>query len=176
MSPILANVGVPMVFSQVILMGFAFLPVVLIESVIVRKQLAIPPRRVLKDVGVANLCTTLLGVPLAWGAMLLLELASTNGGTALGMDSPAKMLAAVTLQAAWLVPYEDELHWMIPAASSVLLIPCFVLSLIIERWVLVRRWKEREHPAVFSAVLRANVWSYLFLFIAGSLWTVSKLR
>jgi hypothetical protein len=175
MTPILANVGVPMIFPQVVLMAFALVPVVLIESAFVRKPMGIPIHRVFLDVGLANVCTTILGVPLAWGVMLGLHMLTT-GGYALGMDTPAQMLAAVTLQAAWLIPYEDQLFWMIPAAATVLLIPCFLVSVLIERWVLVRRWRNHERRAVFSAVLRANVWSYLFLFIAGSLWLVLSVR
>ena len=48
-----------------------------------------------------------------------------DGGSAMGMDSPVKLLAAVTVQAAWLIPYESHLHWMIPAAATTLLIPSF---------------------------------------------------
>lgn len=164
-----------MVFPQVILMGFALLPIVLIESAIVRKPMGIPVRRVFLDVGLANVCTTILGVPLAWGVMLGLDMLTT-GGYALGMDTPAKMLAAVTLQAAWLIPYEEHLFWMIPAAATVLLIPCFFVSVLIERSVLVRRWRDHERRAVLSAVLHANVWSYLFLFAAGSLWLIFSVR
>ncbi len=175
MTPVLANMGVPMIFPQAFLMSIAFLPVVLIEAVLVRKAMALSLRTALKDVAIANLWTTLLGVPVAWLSMLLIELFSTTGGTALGMDTPIKMLTSVTLQAAWLVPYEDHLFWMIPAAATALLIPCFIASLGIECWVLARRWSDRGRAAVFSAVLRANVWSYIFLFSAGSLWTVSTL-
>ena len=175
MTPILADIGVPMIFPQAILMGLAFVPVVLIESFIVCKRMPLTLPRALKDVGLANLFTTLLGVPLAWVLMFILELVST-GGTALGMESPIKMLASVTLQAAWLIPYERELPWMFPAAATVLLIPCFFISLSIERRILVRRWPEQDRPVVLSAVFSANIWSYLFLFIAGSLWTVSNLR
>lgn len=171
MTLLLANVGVPMVFPQVILMAVALLPIVLIESTVVRKPMEIPVRRAFWDVGLANVCTTLLGVPLAWGVMLGLHLLTT-GGSALGIDSPAKMLAAVTLQAAWLPPYEDHLSWMIPAAATVLLFPSFVASVFIERWVLVRRWRDHDRRAIFSAVLRANVRSYGFLFAAGSLWLI----
>lgn len=165
-----------MLFPQLILMGIAFIPVVLIESAIVWKPMGIRFPKAVLDVGLANLCTTILGVPFAWGLMFALDLLSTSGGTALGMDSPAKMLAAVTLQAAWLVPYEGHLSWMVPAAATVLLIPCFLISLQIERWVLTFRWSEKERSAVFSAVFRANVWSYVFLFVAGSLWTVSNTK
>jgi hypothetical protein len=175
MTPLFANVGVPMLFPQLVLMLFALLPIVLIESAVVRKPLEIPTRRALGDVGLANLCSTILGVPCAWGVMFGLHLLTT-GGAALGMDTPAKMLAAVTLQAAWLVPYEGQRFWMIPAAATVLLIPCFFASVFIEHWVLVRRWSDLERRAVLSAVLRANVWSYLFLLAAGILWLGYSVR
>jgi hypothetical protein len=170
---IFADAGVPMLFPQVVLMGLAFVPVVLIETFLVRRSVTIPLPRTLRDVTIANLWSTLLGVPLAWLAMLFLEVVST-ANSAMGMDSPAKTLAAVTLQAAWLIPYEEHLFWMIPCAATVLLIPCFVVSVFIEHLVLARCWKEKDPKTVFFAVLRANVWSYLFLFAAGSLWIVSS--
>ena len=175
MTPVFANIGVPMLFPQVILMGIAFVPVVLIESFVVRHTVSLTLPQAVKDVAIANLWTTLLGVPLAWLVMLLLGIVTTRG-YALGLDSPAKMLAAVTLQAAWLIPYEENFFWMIPCAATVLLIPCFVLSVMIERFVLARRWKEVDRRLVFSTVLRANTWSYVFLLIAGSLWIISSTR
>lgn len=176
MTPLLADIGVPMIFPQVILMGFALLPVVLIETIVVRKRIMMPFSTALKHVGMANLCTTIIGVPLAWGVMLILDLVCTHGGEAWGINTPVQKLAAVTLQAAWLVPYEDELHWMIPAAATVLLIPCFLVSVLIERWILIRLWKGQDRVAVRSAVLQANAWSYLLLAIAGVLWTVYNLK
>src|SRR6185503_18545460 len=98
MAPIFANVGVPMIFPQMFLMGIAFLPVVFIESAIVRKPMGIRYPKALRDVGLANLCTTILGVPFAWGAMFALDLVST-GGRGLGAETPVQKLATVTLQA-----------------------------------------------------------------------------
>lgn len=164
-----------MVFPQMILMAFALVPVVLIECAIVHKSMGIPMRKAFLGVGLANVSTTILGVPLAWGIVLGLDILTT-GGYALGMDTPTKMLAAVTLQAAWLIPYEEHLFWMIPAAAMVLLIPCFLLSVVIEFRVLIRLWPEHSRRAVLSAVLRANVWSYLFLLAAGTLWLTFSVR
>jgi hypothetical protein len=173
--PLLANIGVPMIFPQFVLMALAFGPVVLVESALIKRPLSLSLSSALKGAAVANLWTTLLGVPLAWFVMLLIGIVST-GGLALGLNSPAKALAAVTLQAAWLIPYEEHLFWMIPAAATVLLIPCFVISVLLERWVLVRRWKATDPGIVRSAVLRANVWSYLLLLVAGSIWLIFSTR
>jgi hypothetical protein len=174
LNPIFANIGVPMIVPQVALMGIALLPIVLIETVSVRKTLQLNFWKAIKDTGIANLWTTFLGVPLAWAAMLVLALLTT-GGRALGMNTPVKMLAAVTLQAAWLIPYEEHLFWMIPGAATVLLFPCFLASFYIERFVLLRRWQTFDRKLISSAVFRANAWSYLFLFIAGTLWTVASI-
>ncbi len=173
--PLLANMGVPMIFPEFALMALALGPVVLVESALIKRPLGLSLSSALKGAAVANLWTTLLGVPLAWFVMLLIGIAST-GGYALGLNSPAKALAAVTLQAAWLIPYEEHLFWMIPAAATVLLIPCFVVSVFLERWVLVRRWKGTDPGLVRSAVLRANIWSYLLLLVAGSIWLIFSAR
>jgi hypothetical protein len=172
---ILANIGIPMIFPQFVLMVLAFGPVVLLESALLRRPLSLSRLSALKGAAVANLWTTLLGVPLAWLVMLIIGIVST-GGYALGLDSPAKALVAVTLQAAWLIPYEEHLFWMIPAAATVLLIPCFVISVFIERWVLQRRWKATDSTLVRSAVLRANIWSYMLLLAAGSIWLIVSAR
>jgi hypothetical protein len=47
-------------------------------------------------------------------------------------DSPIQMLASVTLEAAWLPPLYHQLFWMFPAAATALLIPCFLMSVLIE--------------------------------------------
>jgi len=173
----LANVGVPMIFPQLFLMVFAFVPVVVIEALLVRKAMGLNIRSALWDVAVANLWTTLLGVPLAWIFTLVVEMVGivvvgTVGGAALDENTPVGMLASVALHAAWIEPDEQHMIWMIPAAATFLLVPCFLVSLFIERLVLAHRWAGRDRKSVYSAVLRANVWSYVFLFVAGSVWTI----
>ena len=169
MTPILANVGVPMIFPQLYLMGLALIPIVLIESLFVRRLPGLTWGEAVKGVAVANLWSTFVGVPIAWVLMLGLEAAST-GGYALGLNSPMSLLASVTLQAAWLIPYEEPLYWMIPAAATTLLLPSFVASVFIERYCLLRRWKQIDRPLVSCSTVRANAYSYLILFILGCAW------
>ena len=179
MMPLLADAGVPMLVIELPLMAMALVPVVLIEVAVVRKSVAVPYRTALLDVGLANVGSTLLGVPLAWGVMLAIEIVAalaTQGGVQPDASSPVTMLAALVLQVAWLGPYEDHIRWMIPAAATVLLIPSFLVSVPIERWILVRRWRDADKPTVRAAVLWANVWSYALLLVAGSIWTVVSLR
>lgn len=173
MTPLIANAGLPMLIPQIVLMAFAFLPVVLIEFALMRKSMAISFPKGFVDVGVANLYTTLIGVPIAWSAMLAMNI-FMSGIYKYGTDSPVQMLITVTLQAAWLWPYKDHLFWMIPAASTILLIPCFFVSVLMESYVLTKRWPSQKRHEVFSSVLRANLWSYLFLLAGGSYWFFNR--
>ena len=73
-------------------------------------------------------------------------------------------LKAVTLQAAWLIPYESELHWMVPVAGMVGLVPAFFISVWMERLVL-KRFSFGEMQFPIRGIWRANMWSYAFLLV-----------
>jgi len=165
MYPILANAGVPMIFLTLPPMVVLILPVILIEFWVARKTVA-PVAQSKRWIGIltANLVSTFIGWPLAWGTLLFLEIV-TGGGRAHGLDSPIGAILAVTYQAPWLIPYEEHLYWMIPAAMAFLLIPFFLISVYSERWILRRMWKDtsREEMIRFSWV--GHGYSYAFLLL-----------
>ncbi|HHY86879.1 MAG TPA: hypothetical protein GYA07_15285 [Verrucomicrobia bacterium] len=175
MSAVLANAAIPTLFPQMTVMGIALVPVVLIESAIVWKPMAIRFRKALVDVGLANFVTTIVGIPLFWVLTFALGLVATSGGTT-DRDSPIRMLGSIALGLTWIPDYLPLSG--VPALTTALLlfVPCFLISLLVEWWVLIHCWTDKRHRAVFLAVLRANVWSCLFLFVAGSLWTISNLQ
>ena len=61
----------------------ALIPIILVESEIFRRALQLPFRSLIKPIGKANLVSTLVGIPLAWLAMLLLEFAIGYAGFAM---------------------------------------------------------------------------------------------
>jgi hypothetical protein len=73
---LLADIGVPMIFVQWPLMLFALVPVIAIEALVVCKGLTLPYGRAFAGSAKANVVSTLVGVPVAWGLMLILELAT----------------------------------------------------------------------------------------------------
>ncbi|HUS37552.1 MAG TPA: hypothetical protein VM680_19545 [Verrucomicrobiae bacterium] len=164
-----------MIFPQLVSMAIALVPVVIIETIFAKRLINLPWKVVAKDISVANVWTTLLGVPIAWVIMLLVEILATRGH-AWGMQSPVMMIASVTLQAAWLIPYEEHIFWMVPAALTFLLIPSFFISVWIERWVLRRKWRMLDRTLVGTVVLRANLLSYMCLFVLGCVWLLSSTR
>jgi len=175
MTPIFADAGVPMLFLEAPAMLFAIVPVIFLEAYVLSRSLQLqfwPSSRVS---AVANLASSLVGMPLAWGLMLLLEFVATSGGTAYGLETAPKKILAVTVQAAWLVPYEDDLYWMVPAAATVLLIPTFFISVLIE-WGIARvMLREQVKQPVRPAVWRANLVSYGFLLILCLIWLLCSL-
>lgn len=165
--PIIANAGVPMIFLQMPAMLIALIPVIIIELLIAKHLTRLDWKKVSLGVTTANIISTIIGIPLSWGIMLGLELLTTGGGVYTG---PLEKVAAVTLQAAWLIPYENDLFWMIPTAMVVLLIPAFLISVWMERLVCFRFWKSIERVSVKRAVWIFNAISYGILMVCVFVW------
>jgi hypothetical protein len=160
-SPAVADAGIPMIFFGLPFAIFVLIPVILIECFTYSKRLKIEFKITIKPVATSNLVSTLLGYPLSWLILLALELATTWGFPP-NISGVIGKITAVTLQAAWLMPFESELHWMIPIAGLVGLIPAFFLSVFIEKWIL-QKYFWSDLPNLGTANWRANVYSYLLL-------------
>lgn len=165
MIPILANAGVPMIFVTLPAMLYLIVPVIVIEFLAGRRLLTEETTKT-KWIGlaVANIASTFLGWPLAWVVLVVLQM-TTGGGGAHGLDSPIGIILSVTQQAPWLIPYEDELYWMIPIAMGVLLVPFFFVSVFSERLILIYMWKQSDKSVVRHFSWNAHLWSYGFLLL-----------
>lgn len=166
-----------MIFLQMPLMVAALIPVVFVEALLVRRWLRLPRGTVFAGVAVANLASTLLGVPLAWLAMLAVEfivglpLSLTLDHLHSNLNSPVLALLGCVIGSAWLPPAETQMHWMIPMALTSLLVASFFASVWLERLVCVRWWQTSDATSVRRAVLKANGASYLVLFLLACGWT-----
>jgi hypothetical protein len=162
-----------MIAVELPFMVAAFIPIVLVEAAILAKRLAIPFRRALLASARANGISTIVGVPLAWLGMALLQIvgADTLGPTS--DTSLARVLGAVG-GALWLYPEGAGNGWMIPTAVLALLVPTFFMSVWLEWRVLRRRLEDVDRTRVRNAVWIANVVSYSALFVLGVwLWSES---
>jgi hypothetical protein len=172
MSPILADVGVPMLVLAFPLAFFLLVPIVVLETWISRSFAQISFRRRIVGVIAANAFSTLLGWPITWVALVMLQIMIGAAEGIPALDTPWRLAASVTLQAPWLMPYPDEYYWMIPTAAIVLMIPAFFATLQFESWVLKYRWPEVSICERKRFVWRANFASYALLVAAG-LWGLS---
>jgi hypothetical protein len=155
-------------------------PVIVIESLYVRLRLGTGWRNTLVSTSKANVITLLLGFPLAWLLYLVFEfgffgaLAATGITGHLGSVENTRIgdLLTVALSAAWMGPGIAG-RWVVPLAFVVLLVPSFLVSGYVESALLGRcGWLTYEGRST-KVVWQANVFSYVFLAVAGCvlLWT-----
>jgi hypothetical protein len=162
-----ADAGVPMLVLIWPASWILFIPVVALEAWIARKIVGLTVKRSVLASACANAVSTLVGIPLVWALLVVIELTFSKGGQGFGIDTFWRRAYAVTVQAPWLIPYESELHWMIPLAAVVLLVPFFFASVFIERVVfrrvcssspeLARRWSWMANVASYSFILAGLV-------------------
>jgi hypothetical protein len=91
------------------LMFCALVPVIVIETEVARRHLALPYPKAVAGAAKANILSAVVGVPLAWGIMLLIELVTMFPLSAAAekwhwrFDSPVFYLVCV-LSIAWTDP------------------------------------------------------------------------
>jgi hypothetical protein len=159
----LANAGVPMIAIVYPGMGIALLPVIILEVMVLRRLLDTAPGRTAVTVTVSNLVSTVLGVPLTWVALVLLQALTGGGGAGPSFDTLLGKILAVTWQAPWMMPYEADMYWMMPVAALVLLVPFFFVSWLIEYHVSRLILRTIDRVELRRAVLKANLVSYALL-------------
>ncbi len=136
-----------------------FIPIVIIEAWVARRIVELDWKTSLKKTALANAVSTLIGIPLTWGVLVVIEIILSQGGRAYGINTFTGKLIAVTVQAPWLIPYESDLDWMIPSASIVLLIPFFLTSVYVERWIFGMK-SQIDKTKIKSWSFKANLLTY----------------
>jgi hypothetical protein len=167
----LADIGLPMIFITLPLMFAGLIPVVFLETWVARPLLGANYGETFRAVTKANLISTAIGVPLAWLAMLALDLLMwALGGQLLEKvpETPLLNLIGVILFPSWLVSESDS-YWTIPVAAIALLIPTFFASWLLEAFFVAKDINV-DRPIVRYAMFKANAVSYCFLLLAGCGW------
>ncbi|HXG58787.1 MAG TPA: hypothetical protein VNL91_07170 [Thermoanaerobaculia bacterium] len=152
-----------MIFVTMPMMVSALVPVIAIEALILTRRLRSPFWATTACASLSNLLSTLIGIPLTWSLLAGIQLLTGGGRAYDALNTLRGRLLAVTWQAPWLIPYESELHWMIPFAILVLLVPFFFASYAIESAVHTRFLVSQTSATVGQATFLANLVSYLGL-------------
>jgi hypothetical protein len=171
----LANAGLPMLMVAWPLSIAALVPVVVIESWVVRRTIGLPWRASLWQMSKANAVSTLVGIPLTWIALVVIEFGLAYVVTASGISTSYPPLAlgevgGVVLASPWLGPFREGGHWIVPVATASLLVPFFFVSAWTESWVVNRSLRASDYPRLRQAVWRANLVSYVLLFVGCMGW------
>jgi len=152
-----ANVGIPMLGYAWPLAWVLLLPVIALEALVARHVLRANWASSLKVAGLSNLFSTLAGIPLTWGAVLLLGAAVHTVASVLPRD--LRRWVEMPFYAAWLPPFVDMPQWVVPAAGVLLCLPFFFASVWVERKV-AQRFCAFDHTDLHRWAWRANLLSY----------------
>ena len=146
-------------------MLIALLPIILIESLVITREMTLSIRETIIPCSIANAVSTIAGFPLAWGLLLGLELLTTGGSCGPGFETLTSSIITVVLESAWLCPWEGQLHWMIPVAFINCLMVAFFVSVLTEYLVMKKMFAGREPSALKKVAYKANIVSYSLLVI-----------
>ena len=155
-----ADAGVPMLAIFLPPMWLALVPVIFLEAFIIKRFSAVRFGRALAASSIANIASTIVGVPVAWVILAVGEMLCCGG--ALGLATPLSKIYAVTVQAPWLIPYESDLPWMVPAALATLGIIFAAVSIAIETPIASRILRAPSR-SMWRAMTWANGVSYIAL-------------
>lgn len=156
-----ADIGLPMISLILPAAWLLLVPIIVLEALVGVRVTKTPFRQTVFAAAVANLFSTILGIPLAWFTLALVE--GLLFGTANGLDSFWAKIYAVTIQSSWLMPYEKDLDWMIPIAAIVLAVPLWMMSVVTEYFIVKRMLPELPAALKWQWMWKANAVSYLFL-------------
>lgn len=157
-----ANAGVPMLAVFTPILVLSLIPIIVIETLYLAKKLHLTWKKALKNTTLTNLFSTCIGIPITWFALVIIQII-LGGDGAFGMDTMIDKILSVTLQAAWLIPYEKELNWMIPLASLVLLVPFFFASWLSEYWLSTKLLVDISKDILKRQIRNANLITYALL-------------
>ncbi len=143
MQPILANAGVPMLFVQMPFLLITLPAIIALEAWLSRRWLAVSWPQAWKWTSIANVVSTVVGFPILWIALVVVQMVIGGGGVP-KLSEPWFSVYTVTVQAAWLLPFEERLYWMIPTACMVLLVPSFFVTVFIEKRIYLKAFIENQ--------------------------------
>jgi hypothetical protein len=155
--PAHADIGLPML-AVVWPVSWALLVLIIPLEAWIAARL-VGSDKALRMATAANLVSTLVGVPVTWVLLVILQCAGVGGGIH-GLDTTAGKLISAVLQSPWLVPHEKDFYWMVPIAAATLCVPFFLMSVGCEYLVARRFFERTEHRRILRWAWLANAASY----------------
>jgi len=163
-----ADAGIPMIVLTYPAMILLLIPVSIIEAVVYSQKLGITFKNTMWPSFVSNLVSTIVGIPIAWLLLLLIELVTTFGRP-FDLSTFFGQIMTVALQSAWFMPPNTNagsaMSWMLPLTFVVGLIPAFFISIWIEARIVMKFFKEKDGVEIKKVVKKANIYSYGALII-----------
>jgi hypothetical protein len=180
---LVADAGIPMIFLTFPVMLLVLIPVILIEASLCKKWLNLSTSDAIRSNAVANLASTIIGVPIAWAIMVGVEIGTiglvSKSSAIENSKSPIAHVILFALSSAWIGPAEGKDVWIIPCAVLILLIPFFFASYGVEYLIInhMLGMPEGDPSNLTSrrirvAVRNSNLWTYAIMAIAAGVMVI----
>ncbi len=130
-APAYANVGLPMLIVVWPVMWVILVPIILLEAAVGTKLLHIGFPEAVQISALANIVSTLIGIPITWLILLVIEMRVGKGGGVYDISTVWGKIASVTIQSPWILPF-PRLDIVVPAAALFLCIPFYLMSVMTE--------------------------------------------
>jgi hypothetical protein len=158
-----ADAGIPIIMISYPFVLLGLVPVIFIEGFVLHKLLNFELKRSLKLAAISNSISTIAGFPLMWTLLFGIQIIDGGASCGPGFDTAWKTLATILLESAWICPWEQQAWFLIPVVFCVELFCAFIVSVYIERFILMKVIKDKTKQEITDANQSANIWSYLFL-------------
>lgn len=159
-SPASANMGIPTIFLTLPAMLIALVPVVAIEAWIIIKRLGVSAGEASLTSTVANLTSTLLGLPVTWFVLLILSCFARPLIRPDLKRLQGRFLTAA-LEAPLFPPYQQGYkNWMVLAGCLILMVPYFAASYLVENQVAMFILNDANATGVSLSILEGNIITY----------------
>lgn len=162
MAPVLANIGLPMVMVFLPPAWLALIPIIIIESACGIWRFKLPARRAFAAQAIANCVSTLIGIPVAWLVLVLIEWVVLEGAVRVTPEPVLAVLSPI-VGAAWLGPGAEEKLWMMALAVATLTVAFYLMSVATEGFIVARFFRDTPRKVIRLWTFQANAISYALL-------------
>jgi hypothetical protein len=158
---VLANVMIPTIAEHVVIMLVLLIPVTMIEAVVIMRRHFLKYPESLKLSFLANLISTIVGLPIGYvfallgiiPAGLFTMLLPKNIGSAIGI-----ILGNAIFRGGTIPNKLDEVGFYL--GTLIVMVPYFLVTLLIERKVIAKHKPELDTPVLTKTVLIMNSITY----------------
>lgn len=150
---VLANTGIPMVYFAGVPLLLSLVFVVYVEVKLVRRLLHVPWWRTAAAVGLANVISTLVGVPIAMIVVGIIDVLHDPGVVDRYVENAGWIFLFAT-------PETEPRGGALALAALLLLIPFYAMSALIEGTVIALLWKREDLARVMRVSFLANAATY----------------
>ena len=154
-----ADIGLPMLAIVWPGSWILILPIIILEALIAKRILNSNWGLAFKISGAANAVSTIVGIPITWFALALIFW--LLGIFAFYLPLPESMQVAIMIPfyTLWLPPIVEKHIWLIPLSATILCLPFFFASFILEKMVAGKLASELPKGTIRIWALKSNLYS-----------------